>query len=65
MDLQMLGLIVYAVIAICAAVLTFGEQQQIGQMSLSKRTIGFVACLVWPVLFVVIGFAVLRAKASS
>ncbi|MAM25660.1 MAG: hypothetical protein CML55_09840 [Rhodobacteraceae bacterium] len=41
--------IIYCMIALSALLLTYGEQQKKHITGLLVRTLGFAACLLWPV----------------
>ncbi len=40
--------IVYGLIAFGAAILTFDEQRRTGQRHTMYNTVGYLACLLWP-----------------
>jgi hypothetical protein len=49
--------IAYLMIAAFSLVMTYDEQQQTGERGLGMRTLGFLACLFWPVTFVTVALA--------
>ena len=51
----------YLVIALMAAMMTYIEQQQTGQRSLMMKTMGYLACALWPITFVTVAVAAQRS----
>lgn len=42
----------YVLVALFALGMTYDEQQQTGSRSLVLKSLGFLACLFWPIAFV-------------
>lgn len=51
----------YLVIALMAATMTYVEQQQTGKRSLMMKTMGYLACALWPITFVTVAVAAQRS----
>lgn len=51
----------YLVVALLAAVMTYVEQQQTEQRSLLMKSLGFLACAIWPVTFLTVAVAAQRS----
>ncbi len=47
----------YFLIASFALMMTYSEQQQTGDRSVMFKTLGFLACLFWPLTFVTVAVA--------
>ena len=47
----------YLLVAAFALAMTYNEQLQTGNRSLALRTLGYAACLFWPVTFVTVAVA--------
>jgi len=51
----------YLVVALLAATMTYVEQQQTGDRSMLLKSLGFLACALWPVTFVTVVYAAQRS----
>ncbi len=51
----------YLIIALFAIFMTFAEQKQTGNRSLLLKSLGFLACVLWPITFLVVAVAAQRS----
>lgn len=55
----------YLLVAVIAATMTYYEQRENGSNSVLFRTLGFLACAVWPLTFLTVAVAAQRTAPSK